>query len=58
MARKLQSAETNGLEVFAVRTGYIGLRPAPHDSSRESSGLGQERFRRHISHLIRGRVYP
>lgn len=57
MAWKLQPVETNGLEVFAIRARYIGLRSASNDSSWKSSDLWQERSRRDISRFISGREY-
>lgn len=57
MARQLQSAEADRVEVLAVRARHIGLRSAPDDRGWQGSGLGQARPRSHSARLVRGREY-
>lgn len=52
MAWKLQSSETNGMEIFAVRARHIRLRAASDDPSWESSNTRQKRSCRYISHSV------
>lgn len=52
MAWKLQSSETNGLEIFAIRARHIRLRAASDDSSWQSSNTRQKRSCRYISHSV------